>query len=160
MKTHLFLVLFCLVQFPSQVMADGYEETSKRWNEIKIQQSHLPQKAFTETKTNTPDRVQEARSDVLNTLDNILAKLSFFTGFVTFVSFSLFILMIIALLDICSSSFYSSDKIMWAIMVVVLPPIGTLLYLFIGRKHKVHKSTNHYLNRDEEPDFKGQKRHL
>ncbi len=45
---------------------------------------------------------------------------------------------IIALVDILKHNFKPSDnKIVWALIVLLLPLIGTILYFIIGRKQRV-----------------------
>ena len=41
------------------------------------------------------------------------------------------------LIDVISSTFKDSiNKIMWVLLIVFLPVIGCILYIFIGRKQK------------------------
>ncbi|GAB1308254.1 hypothetical protein KH5_09370 [Urechidicola sp. KH5] len=48
------------------------------------------------------------------------------------------VLPIIALVDIVRSKFKGdNDKILWAVVVILAPFIGTILYFLIGRKQKV-----------------------
>jgi len=52
----------------------------------------------------------------------------------------LFILMLvplIALIDILRSNFEQNDKLIWVLVVIFLPLIGSILYFIIGRKKKV-----------------------
>lgn len=52
------------------------------------------------------------------------------------------VLWVWALLDLLKSSFRSgSEKLIWLVVVVFIPLLGPLLYIFIGRKQKVN-----YLN--------------
>jgi len=45
---------------------------------------------------------------------------------------------IIALVDILRHDFKQSDnKLVWALIVLLLPLIGTILYFLIGRKQRV-----------------------
>ncbi len=46
------------------------------------------------------------------------------------------ILMIIALVDILKSNFHGKNKIVWVIVVILLPFLGSILYFIIGRKQK------------------------
>jgi hypothetical protein len=49
-----------------------------------------------------------------------------------------FIMMLIALVDILRSEFQdSANKILWVIVVILLPFLGSLLYFLIGRNQKV-----------------------
>lgn len=48
------------------------------------------------------------------------------------------ILIIWAIIDLVSSQFTdSTNKLIWAIIILFMPFIGAILYLFIGRKQKV-----------------------
>ena len=49
-------------------------------------------------------------------------------------------LWIYCLIDILKSKFEQNDKIVWVLVVVLLPILGSLLYLVIGRKKKVKLS--------------------
>jgi TM2 domain-containing membrane protein YozV len=46
-------------------------------------------------------------------------------------------LWIYCLIDILKSKFEQNDKIVWVLVVVLLPILGSLLYLIIGRKKKL-----------------------
>lgn len=46
-------------------------------------------------------------------------------------------LFIYALVDIIRSEFQGNNKIIWLLVLLLLPPIGTILYLIIGRKQKL-----------------------
>ena len=50
------------------------------------------------------------------------------------------ILWIVALVDILKSNFSGSNKVVWIIVVILLPILGAILYLLIGRSQKVKKS--------------------
>ncbi len=47
------------------------------------------------------------------------------------------ILPLIALIDLLRNHFANNDKLVWTIIVIFLPLIGTMLYFTIGRKHKL-----------------------
>jgi len=48
------------------------------------------------------------------------------------------VMLIIALVDILRSEFEdSANKILWVIVVILLPFLGSLLYFLIGRNQKV-----------------------
>lgn len=52
----------------------------------------------------------------------------------------LFIVMLvplIALIDILRSNFEQNDKLIWVLVVIFLPLIGSILYFIIGRKKKI-----------------------
>lgn len=46
------------------------------------------------------------------------------------------ILMIIALVDILKSNFRGNNKIVWIIVVILLPFLGSILYFILGKKQK------------------------
>ena len=46
---------------------------------------------------------------------------------------------IFVLVDILKSEFRGYNKIIWILLVLFLPALGTILYLLIGRKQKVQK---------------------
>ncbi len=63
-------------------------------------------------------------------------------GFITAAIFTLFLLVplalfIWALVDILKSEFKdANNKIIWLIVVLVLPLVGAIIYLAVGRKQK------------------------
>jgi len=56
---------------------------------------------------------------------------------VTLASIGLFVY---CLIDILKNSFEDNNKILWLFAVILLPVLGSCLYLFIGRKRKVRLS--------------------
>jgi len=50
------------------------------------------------------------------------------------------ILPIIALVDILRNEFTGSNKLIWVIVTIFLPFLGSLLYFGIGRKHKISQN--------------------
>lgn len=48
--------------------------------------------------------------------------------------------LIIALVDILRNEFTDSNKIVWLLVVILVPFLGYILYFFIGTKQKI-KST-------------------
>lgn len=46
-------------------------------------------------------------------------------------------LFLIALVDILKSDFKGNDKIVWMLVVILLPLLGSLLYFVVGRKQKL-----------------------
>lgn len=46
-------------------------------------------------------------------------------------------LFLIALVDILRSDFKGNDKLIWLIVVIFVPVLGPICYLFIGRKQKI-----------------------
>lgn len=56
--------------------------------------------------------------------------------------FGPFILAPIALIDIIRSTFKENDKIIWVLIVLLLPVIGPILYFIIGKGKKVKNTDN------------------
>jgi Phospholipase_D-nuclease N-terminal len=46
-------------------------------------------------------------------------------------------LWIIALIDILRSEFNGNDKVVWVIVVIFFPLLGSILYFLIGRSRKI-----------------------
>jgi hypothetical protein len=46
-------------------------------------------------------------------------------------------LWIYSLIDILKSSFEKNNKIIWILVVLLVPILGSVLYIFIGRKQKL-----------------------
>ena len=49
-------------------------------------------------------------------------------------SLVILILDIVAIVDVIRSSMDTGKKVLWIILILVLPIIGLILYFFIGRK--------------------------
>jgi len=47
------------------------------------------------------------------------------------------LLWIYSLIDILKNSFEKNDKIIWALVVLLVPILGSILYILIGRKRKL-----------------------
>lgn len=51
-----------------------------------------------------------------------------------------FIIVVVALVDIIRNEFNQShNKLVWIMVVILLPVIGSVLYYFIGRNQRVKK---------------------
>jgi hypothetical protein len=49
-----------------------------------------------------------------------------------------------ALIDLLRSNFADSiTKLIWLVVIVFIPVLGAILYLFIGRKQKVNTTSQH-----------------
>ncbi len=48
-------------------------------------------------------------------------------------------LMLIALIDVLRNEFTGSNKLIWVLLILLLPVLGPLLYVLIGIKQKVKK---------------------
>ena len=44
------------------------------------------------------------------------------------------VLDIVAIIDVLKSSMSTGKKVLWILLILILPVIGLLLYFFIGRK--------------------------
>ncbi len=53
---------------------------------------------------------------------------------ILFISLFVFLLPVIALIDILRSRFEGNDKIVWVLVVLFLPILGSVLYFIIGKK--------------------------
>ena len=63
-----------------------------------------------------------------------------FMGMVWFAVFLFFIIAWIwSIVDILRNEFTGYNKIIWILVLIFLPPIGVLLYLFIGKSQKITK---------------------
>ena len=47
------------------------------------------------------------------------------------------ILWISALIDILKNNFQDNNKLIWVLVVILLPVIGAVLYFIIGKKQKI-----------------------
>jgi hypothetical protein len=47
------------------------------------------------------------------------------------------VLPILALVDILRSQFNGNDKLIWVLVILFLPVIGSILYLSIGKNQKI-----------------------
>ncbi len=48
-----------------------------------------------------------------------------------------FIVVIATLIDILKSEFKGNDKVIWVLVVLLFPIIGSMLFMIIGRKQRV-----------------------
>lgn len=60
-------------------------------------------------------------------------------GLVFWMTFSLIALAlpIICLISILTSKFKDNDKLIWVIILIFIPYLGSILYLIIGRKKRI-----------------------
>jgi uncharacterized RDD family membrane protein YckC len=59
------------------------------------------------------------------------------TELLLFVFLAVGILWVLALVDILKGEFKGNDKLIWIIIVAVLPVLGAILYFVIGKNQKV-----------------------
>ena len=57
--------------------------------------------------------------------------------FLLLLFFPVLILFIAALVDILKGKFRDNDKLVWIVVVVLLPLLGPILYFIIGSKQKI-----------------------
>jgi len=48
-------------------------------------------------------------------------------------------LWLIALIDILRSDFQGNDKVVWVVIVIFFPFLGSILYFLIGRSRKIRR---------------------
>jgi Phospholipase_D-nuclease N-terminal len=56
-----------------------------------------------------------------------------------FIFLSICFLWVIALIDILRSDFRGNDKVVWVLVVVFFPLLGSILYFIIGRSKKIRR---------------------
>jgi len=57
--------------------------------------------------------------------------------FILLLSLALFIFVIWTLIDLLRNEFTGNNKIIWLLTIILLPPLGSVLYVFIGREQKI-----------------------
>ncbi|KAF0219253.1 MAG: hypothetical protein FD174_2339 [Geobacteraceae bacterium] len=65
----------------------------------------------------------------------VVGVAAFFVFWLVFVA--VFVFWLWALIDILKSEFTGSNKVVWLLMVMLVPLIGAILYYFIGREQKI-----------------------
>jgi len=58
---------------------------------------------------------------------------------IIFFFFIIAFLWLIALIDILSSDFQGNDKVVWVVIVIFFPFLGSILYFLIGRSRKIRR---------------------
>ena len=66
-------------------------------------------------------------------MDNILGP------FLIMLIFGLFCLWCYCLIDILTSEFKGNEKLLWAVVVLLAPVLGMLLYLILGKRSKLRR---------------------
>jgi hypothetical protein len=56
-----------------------------------------------------------------------------------FVIFFIFLLPILALISVLMNNFQGNDKIMWVLIIIFLPFLGSVLYFAIGRDRRINR---------------------
>jgi hypothetical protein len=74
-------------------------------------------------------------------MDTLFLYLGGIGGFELLILFSFLalptILWLWALIDCVKREFKGNDKVIWVLIIIFLPMIGSILYLAIGRKNKI-----------------------
>lgn len=64
----------------------------------------------------------------------------FVLGFVAFVLVAItIILFVIALMDLFKSSLPTNTKLLWLIVILIAPVLGSLIYLLVGRNQRINR---------------------
>jgi len=67
--------------------------------------------------------------------------MALFTGlgllFAILVGLVISFMWVIALVDILRSEFQGNDKVVWALVVIFFPFLGSILYFIVGRSRKI-----------------------
>jgi hypothetical protein len=77
-------------------------------------------------------------NDISNPLKEIIMPLIFRIRSILIIAFFL-LLWVSAFVDILKSNFKKNSKLIWIIIVVLIPLLGAILYFRIGRKQKIIK---------------------
>jgi hypothetical protein len=56
-----------------------------------------------------------------------------------FIIFFIILLPILALISVLMNEFQGNDKIMWVLIIIFLPFLGSLLYFLIGRDRRINR---------------------
>jgi len=46
---------------------------------------------------------------------------------------------VLALIDVLMNEFQGNDKIMWVLIIIFLPFLGSLLYFLVGRNRRINR---------------------
>ncbi len=57
---------------------------------------------------------------------------------ILFLGLFIFLLPVLALISIVRNEFKGNDKLIWVIIVLLLPFLGSILYFLIGRSKKIN----------------------
>lgn len=56
-----------------------------------------------------------------------------------FIIFFIILLPILALISVLMNDFHGNDKVMWVLIIIFLPFLGSLLYFLIGRNRRINR---------------------
>lgn len=51
----------------------------------------------------------------------------------------IFLLPLLALISVLMNEFHGNDKIMWVLIIILLPFLGSVLYFAIGRDRRINR---------------------
>lgn len=64
----------------------------------------------------------------------------FLGGFFRFIFWILwFILVVLALMDLFKSTLPTNTKLLWLIVILIAPVLGSLIYLLVGRNQRINR---------------------
>ncbi len=113
----------------------GLPQGAKQENDYQFNTSDkpIPENRFIPQVVKTPPNFSQNQISAEKTLASALAPLAGFMLLWVIISLIFFIVWIVTLIDIIRSDFTdSSNKIMWLILVILVPFFGALLYMIIG----------------------------
>ena len=56
-----------------------------------------------------------------------------------FIIFFIILLPLLALISVLMNDFRGNDKVMWVLIIIFLPFLGSLLYFLIGRNKRINR---------------------
>jgi choline-glycine betaine transporter len=69
---------------------------------------------------------------------NLIEFFTRFTALIILIAIALFLVWLVTIIDIVQSDFKTNaDKIVWFFFVMMIPPLGILLYCIIGRSQRI-----------------------
>jgi len=69
---------------------------------------------------------------------NIIEFFARFAALIILIAIALFLVWLVTIIDIVQSDFRTNaDKIIWFFFVIMIPPVGMLLYCIIGRSQRI-----------------------
>jgi hypothetical protein len=57
--------------------------------------------------------------------------------FIFLLFLAVFVFVVWTLIDVLKNEFTGNNKIIWLLTIIILPPLGSVLYMFIGREQKL-----------------------
>ena len=71
-------------------------------------------------------------------LPNLVEYFTRFMASIILIAIAVFLIWLVTIIDIVKSDFKTNaDKIVWFFIVMMIPPLGVLLYCIIGRSQKI-----------------------